>query len=79
MNPTTLIGPKGYPPHGGAMFNCTDYKTEDGKFWIMVIGMDVTPAKSGFLFVNELPSEIIFGSRDNQYSVKMKSNPSQTI
>ena len=64
--PRIMIGPRGRPTSGGALFNTGDGPNDDGLWHVMFASNEATPSQSYYLHTEALPSKLIFGVNGQQ-------------
>lgn len=62
VNPDLMPGPRSQPPRATIVHNRGQGVTDDGQFWAVWMGNEVTPTQSAFLLCDALPSRVRFGS-----------------
>lgn len=77
INPINKYGPRGVYYQGGVKTICGECESDDGKWWLMYAGNEVTPSNSIFLVCDQLPSQIGFGvyNGDPQYLLPLELPP----
>lgn len=66
VKPRIMHGPANRVPTGGMMIMTGDVVSDDGRWWIMFAHNEATPTLSYYVFVEQLPSELVFGVHNGQ-------------
>jgi hypothetical protein len=66
LKPNIMHSPSNRVPSGGALFNTGECLSDDGQWWILFAQNEATPTQSYFLFVDQIPSQFIFGVHNGQ-------------
>jgi hypothetical protein len=75
VKPTIMHGPSNRVPMGSVLHMVGDGPSDDGKWHMMFAQNEATPTQSYYLFVSEIPTQIIFGVHNSQprYLVQLKA------